>query len=44
MKKVPKFNNEDDERNFWAISKTEYVDWRAATPRKLVQLKPFYTD
>ena len=41
MKKIPKFKNENDERNFWATAdSTEYVDWPSGKPRKLVQLKP----
>jgi predicted DNA binding CopG/RHH family protein len=28
MKKIPKFKNEDEERDFWAThDSTEYVDW-----------------
>jgi predicted DNA binding CopG/RHH family protein len=41
MKTIPKFKNEDDERNFWATGdSTEYVDWPSGKRRKLVQLKP----
>jgi hypothetical protein len=41
MKKIPKFKNENDERNFWATAdSTECVDWPSGKPRKLVQLKP----
>lgn len=31
FKKIPKFNNEDEEREFWAThDSTEYVDWSKA--------------
>ena len=41
MKKITKFKSEDAERKFWATAdSTEYVDWRSATRKKLVQLKP----
>ncbi len=41
MKKIPEFKNEDDERAFWATKdSTEYIDWTAAKPQKLVKLKP----
>jgi predicted DNA binding CopG/RHH family protein len=40
-KRIPKFENEDQERKFWAnADSTEYVDWQAGTRQKLVQLKP----
>ena len=40
-KKLPEFKNEDAERKFWAaVDSTAFVDWSAAKPRKLVQLKP----
>lgn len=30
-KRIPKFNNEDQERDFWASSDSvEYVDWESA--------------
>jgi hypothetical protein len=41
MKTIPKFKNENDERNFWATAdSTEYVDWPSGKRRKLVHLKP----
>jgi len=41
MKKVPKFRNEDSERDFWAeADSTEYVDWKKAKRAVLSQLKP----
>jgi predicted DNA binding CopG/RHH family protein len=40
-KKLPEFKNEDAERKFWATAdSTEYVDWRSATRKKFVQLRP----
>ena len=40
-KKLPEFENEDDERKFWATAdSTEYVAWQAGKRKKLVQLKP----
>ncbi len=40
-KKLPKFKNEDEEREFWATAdSTEYVDWQAGKRKRLVQLKP----
>ena len=40
-KRPPEFKNEDAERDFWATAdSTHYLDWRAASRRKLVQLKP----
>src|ERR1051325_1101294 len=42
MKKaIPKFRNEDDEREFWAThDSTEYVDWSTARTTRLPSLKP----
>jgi predicted DNA binding CopG/RHH family protein len=40
-KNLPEFKTEDQEREFWATGdSTEYVDWVAGKPRKLVKLKP----
>ena len=40
-KRLPKFKNEDDEREFWATAdSTEYVDWRSGRRKKLVRLRP----
>ena len=40
-KKIPKFKNEDDEREFWAVrDSTEYVDWKKAQRVVLAELKP----
>ena len=39
--KTPKFENEDQEREFWAThDSTEYIDWRKAKPVKLSNLRP----
>ena len=42
MKKpLPKFKNEDDEREFWAThDSTEYVDWKKARRLVMPNLKP----
>ncbi len=42
IKKIPKFKNEDEEREFWAIhDSTKYVDWSKAIKNpKLPNLKP----
>jgi len=41
LKKVPKFKNEDDERNFWAeVDSTEYINWSEAEIVTLPKLKP----
>jgi len=40
-KKIPKFNNEDEEREFWShADSTEYIDWSKAKDRPLSRLKP----
>lgn len=40
-KRVPKFISEDAEREFWAgHDSSEYVDWLAARPVVLPNLKP----
>jgi predicted DNA binding CopG/RHH family protein len=40
-KKIPKFRNEDEERDFWAThDSTEYIDWGAAQRLTLKNLKP----
>ena len=40
-KKIPKFDNEDQERDFWAShNSTEYVDWEKAKRMKFPDLKP----
>ncbi len=41
MKKIPKFKNEEEERDFWqAHDSTEYVDWKKARRLTLANLKP----
>ena len=41
LKKVPKFKNEDEERNFWAeADSAEYIDWQKAEIVVLPKLKP----
>ena len=41
LKKIPKFNNEDKEREFWAThDSTEYVDWSKAQKAVFPNLKP----
>jgi predicted DNA binding CopG/RHH family protein len=40
-KKIPKFENEDQERDFWAShDSTEYVGWDKAKRMKFANLKP----
>ena len=40
-KKIPKFESEDEEREFWATrDSTEYVDWKKAKRVVLPELKP----
>jgi len=41
LKKIPKFKNEDEEREFWAThDSTEYVDWSKAQKAVFPNLKP----
>ena len=40
-KKIPKFKNEDEERNFWAEhDSTDYIDWSKARRAIFPNLKP----
>ena len=40
-KKIPKFKNEDEERDFWAThDSTDYIDWSKAKRVTLSNLKP----
>ena len=40
-KKIPKFKNEDEEREFWAThDSTEYINWKQAEKVTLPNLKP----
>ena len=41
LKEIPKFNGEDEEREFWATSdSTEFIDWNAAEKKVFSKLKP----
>ena len=40
-KKIPKFRDEDEERDFWAShDSTEYIDWSEARNVTMPKLKP----
>ncbi|MFV1950422.1 MAG: BrnA antitoxin family protein, partial [Nitrospinota bacterium] len=40
-KRIPKFKNEDEERDFWAShDSTEYVNWKEGKKVILYNLKP----
>jgi len=41
LKQIPKFKNEDKEREFWAThNSTDYLDWSKAKKMKFSNLKP----
>ncbi len=41
LKNIPKFDSEDEERNFWAEKdSSEYIDWRKSKPIFFSKLKP----
>lgn len=41
LKSIPKFETEDEEREFWATQdSTEFVDWSRAKPVTFSHLKP----
>lgn len=41
LKKIPKFKNEDEEREFWTThDSTDYIDWSKAEPVIFPNLKP----
>jgi predicted DNA binding CopG/RHH family protein len=41
IRKIPKFETEEQEREFWAkADSTEYVDWRQARRVRLPKLRP----
>jgi predicted DNA binding CopG/RHH family protein len=41
MRKIPKFRNEDQERDFWAShDSSEFVEWRQVKRVKLPNLRP----
>jgi predicted DNA binding CopG/RHH family protein len=40
-KRIPKFRNEDEERDFWAShDSTEYIDWSEAKNVTMPKLRP----
>jgi len=40
-KKIPRFETEDEEREFWAThDSTHYIDWRKAKRVRFPELKP----
>lgn len=40
-KKIPRFKNEDEERDFWAThDSTDYIDWSKAERATFPNLKP----
>ena len=40
-KQMPKFRNEDEEREFWALAdSTKHIEWQAGKRPKLTNLKP----
>jgi predicted DNA binding CopG/RHH family protein len=44
LKEIPKFEDEEQERNFWANeNSTEYIDWKKAESVVLPNLKPTTT-
>ena len=39
--KIPKFKNEDEERNFWSKNDSaDFLEWKKAKPREFKKLKP----
>lgn len=41
FKKIPKFESEDEEREFWSHSdSTEYIDWKQSKAHIFSKLKP----
>jgi predicted DNA binding CopG/RHH family protein len=41
VKQIPKFKNEDEEREFWSIhDSTEYLDWSKAKKLRFSRLRP----
>ena len=41
LKNIPKFNNEDEEREFWSKKdSSEYIDWEKSKPVFFSKLKP----
>jgi predicted DNA binding CopG/RHH family protein len=40
-KQIPKFDSEEDERNFWAEhDSTDFIDWQSVQRRRFPNLKP----
>jgi len=41
LKNIPKFNNEDEEREFWSKEdSSEHIDWKKSKPVFFSKLKP----
>ena len=41
LKNIPKFKNENEERDFWANkNSTDYINWRKSKPEHFSKLKP----
>jgi predicted DNA binding CopG/RHH family protein len=41
MRKIPRFESEDQEREFWAShDSTEYINWQQAKPVRMSNLHP----
>jgi predicted DNA binding CopG/RHH family protein len=41
LKNIPKFKNEDEERDFWANKNSaDYINWRKSKPAHFSKLKP----
>jgi len=41
LQPIPKFDSEDEEREFWAThDSTDHVDWSRAKPKTFSRLKP----
>lgn len=41
LKSIPKFRNEDEEREFWANNdSSEYINWKESKPAFFSKLKP----
>jgi predicted DNA binding CopG/RHH family protein len=41
LKQIPKFKNEDEERDFWASHDSSgYLDWSKAKRRRFTKLRP----
>ena len=41
LKPIPKFESEDEEREYWAThDSTDHIDWKRAKPTSFPRLKP----